>query len=322
MVLVVFPDECRINPTDPAKGLKAEYSIGVPVIIFYVSMRTNAIPCLFIQFVNFYPTARKDASSRFGLAPTTVFDLIPLFFYNRSFNEANCTMSDTIPFIPALPDTFTNRPILVGATPVNVHFHNENGEHAMEQPIENWAEELAKGNQAAFTAIYNKYVYSLLEFARRLLDSRETAEDLCADVFTRLWEYRERFVLIENIEAFLFVSIRNACLNYLRSAQTKIERNAAQIEQLEKITQPDDIVDVRMEYKDRIRKEIEQLPEQCQRIFKLAWYEGLKNKEIANRLRINIKTVSNQKVRALQLLRMSLHLLQVTIALFSYLLPH
>ncbi len=168
--------------------------------------------------------------------------------------------------------------------------------------------DLHLGSEIAFTAIYNQFIYSLLDFSRGLLDSRQDAEDICADVFTNFWLMKERFHDIKNIKAFLFISVRNACLNFLKSSSVKMARNKTQIEQIDHVASFEDFSDVKSEYKERLRREVDRLPDQCRRIFKLACYEEKDNKEIADLLQISLKTVSNQKTRALQLLRIGQNL--------------
>ena len=51
---------------------------------------------------------------------------------------------------------------------------------------------------------------------------------------------------------------------------------------------------------------IEQLPEGCKTVLKLAYFEGLKNDEIATELGVSINTVKTQRQRALNLLRLRL----------------
>jgi RNA polymerase sigma-70 factor, ECF subfamily len=56
----------------------------------------------------------------------------------------------------------------------------------------------------------------------------------------------------------------------------------------------------------RIYDLIEQLPTECQRIFKLSRFEELKYQEIADQLNLSIKTVETQMSRALKFLRTNL----------------
>jgi RNA polymerase sigma-70 factor (ECF subfamily) len=63
---------------------------------------------------------------------------------------------------------------------------------------------------------------------------------------------------------------------------------------------------IRAEVLREINREIENLPEQCRKIFKMSFFDGKKNQEIASMLEISVHTVKNQKARAIQLLRVRL----------------
>jgi RNA polymerase sigma factor (sigma-70 family) len=63
---------------------------------------------------------------------------------------------------------------------------------------------------------------------------------------------------------------------------------------------------IRAEVIGEIQRSIEDLPEGCKVVIKLAFTEGLKNEEIAKALGISINTVKSQKQRALKLLRLNL----------------
>ena len=58
-----------------------------------------------------------------------------------------------------------------------------------------------------------------------------------------------------------------------------------------------------LELEERIRGAISSLPERCRLIFELSRFEGLKYAEIASKLDISVKTVENQMMKALKILR-------------------
>jgi RNA polymerase sigma-70 factor (ECF subfamily) len=60
---------------------------------------------------------------------------------------------------------------------------------------------------------------------------------------------------------------------------------------------------IRAEVLKEVMNEINNLPEQCGKVLKLAYLDGLKNQEVAKVLNISVHTVKNQKARAIQLLR-------------------
>ncbi len=65
------------------------------------------------------------------------------------------------------------------------------------------------------------YSPSLYVYARRFVESPEVREDIVCDVFARLWLKGEAFILKEETAlAFLKTSVRNACLNHIRSCSS------------------------------------------------------------------------------------------------------
>jgi RNA polymerase sigma-70 factor (family 1) len=177
----------------------------------------------------------------------------------------------------------------------------------MEQPDNDLISQFNHGDAEAFTSIYNKYHLTLYYFVNRFLPEREDAEDITADVFVKLWKLRARFDNIKNIEAFLYITGRNACLDYLRHLQRQHEKQKELIHVL--LQEPADGIlqeNLKAEVLKSIHKEIESLPRSCRKVFEMAYLEGLNNSEIAEQLKINNQSVRNHKQRAIKLLRIAL----------------
>src|SRR5579859_5213274 len=68
-----------------------------------------------------------------------------------------------------------------------------------------------KAYKELFTALYSP----LLLFAKSMVKSRESAEEIVSDVFIRIWEKRRDLEKIDNLKVYLYVAIRNGALNYL-----------------------------------------------------------------------------------------------------------
>jgi len=138
------------------------------------------------------------------------------------------------------------------------------------------------------------------------VDNQLEAEDIVAESFIKLWHKHNDFETLTNIKAFLFITTKNSCLNYIK----KIERQTSIHEQLQRegVSFEEDInfAEIEAEMLQQLYTEIERLPRKCKNIFKLIYLEGLKTDEIAQRLEISNKTVLNQKLRAIQLLRSAL----------------
>jgi RNA polymerase sigma-70 factor (ECF subfamily) len=167
--------------------------------------------------------------------------------------------------------------------------------------------QFTQGNTRAFTAIYNTYYPRLFNFAKRMVDNRQEAQDITAETFVKLWRLHANFSTPDKIRAFLFVTARNACYDYLKY---NARENNQQKELIHHLLPETDQVMLRDEIKadvlDHIYTEIEKLPQQCKAVFTLSYLEGRKNNEIAELLQITDKTVRNQKVLAKKLLRVAL----------------
>ena len=164
-----------------------------------------------------------------------------------------------------------------------------------------------QGSKKAFEIIYNNYYISIFYFARRFVANSQDAEDITTETFIKLWHMHENFESMYNIRAFLHISTKNACLNYLRYEQRKLSN---QKELLYLLTEETDEINGPQQITARIYQlihdEIEKLPGQLKKIFKMAYVDGFNNEEIAKKLKINNQSVRNHKARALKLLRIAL----------------
>lgn len=164
-----------------------------------------------------------------------------------------------------------------------------------------------KGSSRAFDLLFDMFFPALCYFANKLIDDRQEAEDIVLDTFQKLWARREHFETMPNIKAFLYITVRNTCLNYLRYRETQRKRSREMAKLLpDRFEEDAEQQRIRAEVLKNIYNEIEKLPKKCREVFELIYFEGLKANEIAEQLQISESTVRNQKVRALQLLKTAL----------------
>ena len=69
---------------------------------------------------------------------------------------------------------------------------------------------LAAGDEESFGALYDRYGARLYRVAVSVLRSREDAEDAVQDLFAALIRSRKRLLGVDDLEAYLFVSLRRA----------------------------------------------------------------------------------------------------------------
>ncbi|HVK49305.1 MAG TPA: RNA polymerase sigma-70 factor [Pseudobacter sp.] len=155
----------------------------------------------------------------------------------------------------------------------------------------------------AVKELFNQLYKPLIYFAEKLVNNKQEAEDIVATSFFKLTGRIEQFSSSRDVKAFLYVTTRNECLDYLRRI-ARFERSQDQLQYLMDYTdaQADDEM-LRARILQEVYNEIEQLPPQCKKIFKLIYTRGMTTREIAEELELSPQTVLNQKAKALNLLR-------------------
>jgi RNA polymerase sigma-70 factor, Bacteroides expansion family 1 len=167
-------------------------------------------------------------------------------------------------------------------------------------------EALRKGEPEALQSLLELFYGALCLFAERMVTDRQAAEDIVGEAFIKLWKRRDNFATVQNIKAFLYISTRNAALNLLKQAKRESlsKKQLAYLSEEQGAFVLNDMV--RAEVLREIMQEIDKLPEQCGKVLKLGYLQGMKNQEIATMLNISVHTVKNQKARAIQLLKIRL----------------
>ncbi len=138
------------------------------------------------------------------------------------------------------------------------------------------------------------------------LNDLDAAEEIVQDLFVKFWENRNNIKISSSVRSYLFRSVRNSCLNFLK--HLKIEETYKQYNEEQResgvISAEDEFEGSELEIK--IRKAIDQLPPARKKVFIMSRFEGLKYREIAEKSGISIKTVENQMGKAIKFLRQEL----------------
>jgi len=164
---------------------------------------------------------------------------------------------------------------------------------------------LITGSQvSAFTQFYTQFFQKLLLTGDKYVKDIFVAEEIVQDVFLKIWENPQDLEEIKSVKSYLYRSVINASINYV-NRQKNIELHHLKIAAE---STDDDLNDLDEENEliVLLHKEINKLPPQCQKIFKLNRFERLKYKEIALMLGVSEKTVENHIGTALRMLRKAL----------------
>jgi RNA polymerase sigma-70 factor (family 1) len=183
--------------------------------------------------------------------------------------------------------------------------------------------DIQSGDTASFEMLFKKHYDPLCRFALSYLQDPDDAEETVQGVFIGFWEKRQTIQVETSLKAYLYRSVRNACLNEIKRAKVrKLHADSLMVEG-EPQSQPSDHLAIRQELEEKIQEALQALPEQCRLIFKMSRFEELKYKEIADQLNLSIKTVENQMGKALKIMRTQLkeYLPLITVLIVKLLEP-
>lgn len=167
---------------------------------------------------------------------------------------------------------------------------------------ENLISDFNVGVESAFKIIFDMFYAKILFFVIKMIDNKSEAEDIVLISFQLLFNKCDSFEGIDRIKAFLYITAKNRCVNYLnRQKRTTLMNSYFKKMQDDKsftyeYSIKDDLI-------DRINNAIETLPGECKRIFKLLHFDQLSPSEVAKKLNISVNTVNAQKHRAINHLK-------------------
>ena len=147
------------------------------------------------------------------------------------------------------------------------------------------------GNAIPFEEVVHRYTPSLTAFAFGFIKNREGAKDIVQDVFLHLWQNKPTFHDEEHLKRSLYISVKNASLNTLRS----LSRHRNHIKNIEHEDTPDPSLAMMEQEVIRLLIEaIHTLPERTAEVLKRT-LQGYKQEEIANHMGIAISSVKTMK---------------------------
>lgn len=178
---------------------------------------------------------------------------------------------------------------------------------------------LRSGDIIAFDVIYRSYSPKLYSFAFSLLKDHDQSEELVQDVFVTLWEKREQINTDLSFENYLFTICYNSIRKFFR--KKKLEKKV--IDYLirntpESISATSQTV-IYNELIELVDRTIDRLPAKRRTVFKLSRQEGMKIKEIAEKLNISSRTVETHLTKALRFIKDELEKVSILSALYFYL---
>jgi RNA polymerase sigma-70 factor (ECF subfamily) len=166
----------------------------------------------------------------------------------------------------------------------------------------------------ALEALYNRYSPLLYTLIKKIVADEEVAKDVLSDIFVIIWRKIDLFDFnLNNVYTWIVTLTRNKAIDTIRRARNSSEmetyndeyENTNIIPKLSPISDPLDI-ETATNIKDGIEAALNKLTGAQQFVINLAYYEGLTQKEIAERLKIPVSTVKSKIKIALSNLKENL----------------
>lgn len=165
---------------------------------------------------------------------------------------------------------------------------------------------MEKNDGRAFEEFFNVLYPRFYRYAFLYLKSDVLCEEVVSDVFMKLWNVRHKLNEVKQLEFYLFRSVKNQALTYLkRNANQPFEITEYIYSSLIDYREPENLL-IASELAEEIEKSISGLPDKCEAIFRMVREDGLSYKQVAVLLDIAPKTIENQMNIALKRLKKSI----------------
>lgn len=161
-------------------------------------------------------------------------------------------------------------------------------------------EEIIKKNEKALFYFYKKYQPSIFNYVKSQINNYQLAEELTQDIFLDFIEALRDFRFQSSLKTFLFSIARHKIVDQIRKKKIKsilFSRLPSYIVESLKVVFIDEDID-KKELREKILKIINSLPNDYRMIIRLKYIEGIKIKEIADRLKMNFKATESLLFRA------------------------
>lgn len=161
---------------------------------------------------------------------------------------------------------------------------------------------------------YRRCCRQCVMFAKSYTYDTAQAECMAEEAMVILWKRMQKGERIERLMPFLFTTVRNLALNYLKHKQADIRAREGmgsdhdrEIQlRLCSLNECDPSKLYQADIQEIIDDTLKHLGERTETIFRLSRFEGITNREIAAELGISEKTVEYHISKALKELRVSL----------------
>jgi RNA polymerase sigma-70 factor, ECF subfamily len=158
----------------------------------------------------------------------------------------------------------------------------------------------------AMSEVYDRFGRQAYAIIFRIVHNPTVTEDLVQETFLRVWNRAQSFDDERGaLGAWVLTVARNRAIDHLRSSDGRMQSGAVELEKLENTSLfadlPTDAISI--DRTRRVKAALEKLAPHQRQVIDLAYFEGLSQTEMAERLKQPLGTVKTWTRSALQLLR-------------------
>jgi RNA polymerase sigma-70 factor, ECF subfamily len=151
--------------------------------------------------------------------------------------------------------------------------------------------------------VWEAFHAPLQQFIRRRVSDEHTAEDVLQDVFLRIHQHMDALKDVRKLEGWIYQITRNAIIDSYRSSRPTTTLEAAEALDLPQELPDDDVVS---DLLPCVRAMVRNLPELDRQALVLTEYQGLTQKELAERLGLSFSGAKSRVQRAREKLKQQL----------------
>jgi len=149
---------------------------------------------------------------------------------------------------------------------------------------------LKNGDEKALDELFDRYYVRLTRYALSRINDPMVAEEIVQDAYIYLWNKKDSITIETSLEAYLFRSVGNKCINYVKSRIHKINRLTTDTDDGHII--PGSMADLEgKELEQLIELALGSLPEQTALIYTFSRNADMTHAEIADELGVSRKTI-------------------------------
>jgi len=159
---------------------------------------------------------------------------------------------------------------------------------------------IRQSDYGSYNNLFVRYYSRLCQYVYSITHEKEDTEDIVQELFLSLWNNRKKIEITTNVSAYLYRMAKNFTLNHIRASKKHQDLSGLQ-DELSAGSEEDQLESD--EFRIALYDCIERLPSRSREVLLLHRIEGLKQKEIAEKLSISVKTIKNQIWSSLQKLK-------------------